>query len=327
MMKQVADYQLENPTPHHSKSKNFPMGWVPASFYTGVLSTWYATGDVKYLEAARSWAERNHWRAGPRFRHADDLACGQTYLELHLIDPAQANIKPITARFDSLMADPKPGREDWWWCDALFMAPPAFARLAKATNDYRYLNYMHEMFWDATAFLFDKTHHLYYRDERYFSQVTKSGQKVFWSRGNGWVMAGIARILEYLPDSDRRKSSYVDLIAQMAQAVVQSQGDDGFWRASLLDAQEHPKPESSGTAFFCYALAYGINKGYLDKNSYLPAVKKAWQALVSAVHPDGKMGWVQRIGHNPDDVNFDDTHAYGAGGFLLAGSEVLKLDF
>ncbi|TFG93857.1 MAG: hypothetical protein E4H13_15715, partial [Calditrichales bacterium] len=107
IMKQVADYQLENPTPHHSKSKNFPMGWVPASFYTGVMATWYATSDITYVEAARSWAERNHWRAGPRFRHADDLACGQTYLELYLIDPAQADIKPIRARFDSLMADPK----------------------------------------------------------------------------------------------------------------------------------------------------------------------------------------------------------------------------
>ena len=72
-------------------------------------------------------------------------------------------------------------------------------------------------------------------------------------------------------------------------------------------------------------MAYGVNAGLLDKEIYLPVVNKAWQALVSAVHADGKLGWVQPVGQDPKVVTPDMTEVYGVGAFLLAGTEMLKL--
>ena len=325
MMKNVCDYQLANPTAHPSESKDFPNGWVRASFYTGVMATYKTTGDEKYLKAAMDWSVKNKWQPAPRLRHADDVACGQTYLELYFEKHEPFMFEPIKARFDSLLADEKPGREDWWWCDALFMSPPTLARLGKATGDKKYYLYMNRMYQDATKYLYDAEENLYYRDDRYFDKKTVNGKKVFWSRGNGWVMAGIIRILDYLPEDAPFYRYYVLLLRRMSEKVASLQGEDGLWRTSLLDYDEYPKPETSGSGFYCFALAAGVNKGYLEKKKYLPVIEKAWQGLTDAVHEDGKLGWVQKIGYKPEDVSFDDTHAYGAGAFLLAGSEMVKL--
>lgn len=301
------------------------MGWVPASFYTGIMAAYESTGNEKYRDYALQWASSNDWQPGPRLRHADDYCCGQTYLELYMLDQQENRLAPIKAKIDSIMVDPKLGREDWSWCDALYMAPPTLVRLAKATGEKKYINFMHNMYWDTAEFLFDREEGLFYRDENYFYQRSHNGSKVFWSRGNGWVMGGIVRILPYLDKKDKIRNRYIDLLKIMAKSVANQQGSDGLWRASLLDAEEYPAPETSGSGFFCYALAWGINNGYLPSEKYLPAVEKAWLGLVNAVHPDGKIGCVQRIGHRPDEVSFEDTHAYGAGAFLLAGSEMLKL--
>jgi len=77
--------------------------------------------------------------------------------------------------------------------------------------------------------------------------------------------------------------------------------------------------------FFCYALAWGINHGYLDRQTYLPVVKKAWHGLVGAVRSDGKLGYVQAIGASPAKLTSEDNQEYGSGAFLLAGSEMYKL--
>ena len=325
VMKNVADYQLANPTPHYSKKLDYPMGWVPASFYPGVMACYRTTGDEKYLNAALAWGEKNQWQTAPRLGYADDIACGQTYLELFMIKKDTAMIAPIKAVLDSVVVLDIPGREDWWWCDALFMAPPVLVRMYKVTKDKKYLETMHKKWWDNAAFLFSKEDGLFYRDQRYFYRRTKNGRKMFWARGNGWVMAGTARVLDYLPPRDKYRDWYEHLHKTMARSIAPLQGEDGYWRSSLLDPTEFPSPETSGTAFYCYALAWGINNKYLDRDVYLPVVKKAWRALVKAVHPNGKIGWVQAIGRNPDEVSYEDTQAYGAGGFLLAGSEVFKL--
>jgi len=325
IMRKVANYQLENPSHHYSAKLDYPMGWVPASFYPGVMACYETTQDERYLDAAIAWGEKNEWNTAPRMGYADDIACGQTYLETYFIKKDPKMIETIRAVLDSVVILDTPGREDWWWCDALFMAPPVFARMYKATGDKKYLETMHKKFWDNAHFLFNKEDGLFYRDERYFYRRTKNGKKMFWSRGNGWVMAGTVRVLQYLPKNDRQRDWYEHLHRTMARSIAVLQGDDGYWRSSLLDPDEFPLPETSGTAFYCYAIAWGINNGYLDRETYLPVVKKAWKALVNAVHPNGKIGWVQAIGRNPDEVSFEDTQAYGAGGFLLAGSEVVKI--
>jgi rhamnogalacturonyl hydrolase YesR len=229
------------------------------------------------------------------------------------------------ATLDAMVAAPRPGREDWWWCDALFMAPPVLARLHAVTGDGKYLDLLDAMWWDTTDFLFDPAEGLYYRDQNFIGKPNANGRKVFWARGNGWVMGGTVRVLQHLPKNHPSRPRYVRLLQTMAALVGRAQGADGLWRPSLLDPSEAPVPETSSTGFFCYALAWGINNGHLERETYLPIVERAWRGLASSVRDDGKLGWVQRIGYAPDKVTAEDNQEYGSGAFLLAGSEVLKL--
>lgn len=322
VMARVFEWQAANPVGINERNENL---WARAAFYAGVMEAYRATGDGRYLERATRWAEGRGWRLGDRPRHADDQAPGQTYLEIYFLKKDPAMIAHTRATLDAMVAGPRPGREDWWWCDALFMSPPVLARLHAATGDRKYLDFLHAMWWDTTDFLYDPAEGLYYRDANFIGKTNAHGKKVFWARGNGWVMGGAVRVLQHLPKGDPQRARYVGLLRRMAASVARAQGSDGLWRPSLLDPLEAPVPETSSTGFFCYALAWGINHGHLDRKTYLPVVRRAWRGLVGAVREDGKLGWVQRIGYAPDKVTADDNQEYGSGAFLLAGSEMLKL--
>jgi rhamnogalacturonyl hydrolase YesR len=322
IMNRVYDWQLANPVEINQRNNNL---WARAAFYTGIMAAYSTTHREKYLEQALKWAEGREWKLGERPRHADDQAPGQTYLELYLLKRDPVMIAHTKSTLDAMLSDPKPGREDWWWCDALFMAPPVLARLSAATGDQKYLDYLNTMWWDTTDFLFDQEAKLYYRDKNYIGKLNPNGKKIFWARGNGWVMAGTVRVLQYLPRNNQDRNRYVTLLRTMAASVSRLQGADGLWRPSLLDPQEVTVPETSSSGFFCYALAWGINRGFLDRQTYLPIARKAWQGLVSAVHPDGKLGNVQAIGASPAKLTSEDNQEYGSGAFLLAGSEMYKL--
>lgn len=322
-MKKVADWQLDNPVAINEKNEN---DWARAAFYTGVMATYRTTGDEKYLNEAMKWSESFDYELAERLRHADDHAKGQTYLEIYEEKKEPQMIEDIRITFDSLIVDPKPGRVDWWWCDALFMAPPVMTRLADATGEEKYLDLLHEMYWDTYDFLYDKEEHLFYRDESFFDKRTPSGKKTFWARGNGWVMGGLARLLQYLPREDEHYGRYVELLQEMSAAVKKVQSGDGLWRPSLLDAEEVPHPETSGSAFFCFALTWGVNNGHLNKEEYLPVIRKAWAGLNEYVTEEGKLQWVQPIGASPDKVVKDNFQEYGSGAYLLAASEIYKLE-
>ena len=321
-MARVFEWQVANPVELNAKNNNL---WARAAFYTGIMAAYLTTGDKKYLQQAMQWAVSREWKLGERPRHADDQAPAQTYLDLYLLRKDPLMIAHTKATVDAMLSSPRPGREDWWWCDSLFMAPPVLVRLYAATGDAKYLAYLNTMWWDTTDFLFDPEAKLYYRDKNYIGKLNANGKKIFWARGNGWVMAGTVRVLQYLPKDNPSRSRYVNLLQTMAASISRLQGEDGLWRPSLLDPQDAPVPETSSSGFFCYALAWGINQGYLDRQTYLPVVKKAWQGLVGAIHPNGKLGWVQQIGAAPAKVTFEDNQEYGSGAFLLAGSEMYKM--
>ena len=293
------------------------------------------SGDsTQYLEAIRKNGESNAWNPGPRPFHADDHAITQSFFLLYtrqhdrrMIDPALATFgKMLKQRFDESLefSDDKTARA-WVWCDALFMSPPALALATGVTGDRSYADLMDRLWWKTTDFLYDKQEHLYYRDSRFFDQREPNGAKVFWSRGNGWVLAGLARVLQYLPDDYPDRPRYRALFQEMAQRVAGLQGTDGYWRASLLDAASRPAPETSGTGFFTYGLAWGVNQGLLDRATFEPMVRKGWAALVHAVQPSGLLGYVQHTGDRPGDTGPEDTEPYGVGALLLAASEVYRL--
>jgi rhamnogalacturonyl hydrolase YesR len=328
VMTSAADWQLAHPGKHHTAD------WTHGALFAG-LTAWAQMADEgKYYNALLAFGQKNDWQPHSRKYHADDHAVGQMYLELYKTYKDPRMVSGIQKRFDEILAEQpqtklefksKNSQYRYSWCDALFMAPPVWAKLARITGDKKYLDYMNKEWWATTDYLYDKDEHLYYRDSRYFDQREANGKKIFWSRGNGWVFAGLARVLEELPDDYPDRDRYVELYKQMAAKLAAIQPRDGMWRPSLLDPDSFPVPESSGSGFFCYGLAWGINHGLLDEKTYLPVVIKAWQGLNRNLQPDGKLGYVQPIGGDPQMTKADDTEIYGVGAFLLAGSEVYKI--
>jgi rhamnogalacturonyl hydrolase YesR len=313
------------------REKILPNGWIRSVFFCGVMAVWQVTNDEKYLEEVLKWAKKNRWLPGPHPRLADDHCAGQIYAELFLNYKDKKMIQPIQKTFDRLMADSKPGREEWYWCDALFMAPPVLARLGAATRDRRYFDFMNNLWWDTTELLYDRECALFFRDQSHIIQPDgsgpreKNGQKIFWSRGNGWVLAGIVRVLQFMPDDYHARLELIQLFKEMAEAVSKLQHPDGLWRASLLDPEHFPARETSGSALFCYALAWGINDTILDRATYFAVVENAWQGLIRCVDENGRLGWVQLPGDGARAVHKNDTMEYGSGAFLLAGSEMVNL--
>jgi rhamnogalacturonyl hydrolase YesR len=324
IMKKAADYQLS--------TNSGANDWVGGALYTGIMALYDNTREQKYLDAARSWAAKYAWapNAGATTTFADDQCCFQAYCEQYLLKPSpDSAFKIVKAQqdMDYMAAHHPNGRTLWWWCDALFMAPPGMVRLSRCTGNQLYTRLMDTLWWDTYAFLYDTTDHLFFRDaaNKWPGAKTANGKKVFWSRGNGWVIAGTARILQYLPADFPTRAKYVTLFKEMAAALKAVQGADGLWRTSLFDYAQYPTPETSGSAFFCFAIAWGINNGLLDKATYEPAVRKAWVGLVGKVTPQGKLGYVQQIGGTPGTVSPDGSQLYAVGAFLLAGHEMYVL--
>lgn len=335
-MKKVADWQIKE---LQTKPWKFPAtDWTNASLYTGMMAWAKMANDDKYILWLKSIGDSLHYKGGPDRFFADDYCVGQTWSQLYMVYKDSAMIKPMISIGDDIIARPHTEsllwnfdgglhNREWAWCDALYMGPPMLAYLSTATNQPKYLDIADKLWWRSTNYLYDPAEKLYFRDSRFFEKKEKNGAKVFWSRGNGWVIAGITRILENMPANYKSRKGYEKIFKDMAKRIAGLQQSDGTWHASMLDPQSYPIKESSGTAFFAYALAWGINNGYLSYKDYYPNVEKAWIALEGCLHEDGKLGFVQVPGAAPEAVTFEDTEVYGVGAFLLAGTELFKLQF
>jgi len=154
----------------------------------------------------------------------------------------------------------------------------------------------------------------------------KNGDKVFWARGSGWVAAAIAQALQHVPSTHPYAVELAGRLRLMAAALAPLQGSDGFWRASLTDAGLFPNPETTGTACFTYAIAWGINNGVLDAATYTPIAAAAWAGMSAvALQANGLVGYCQPPNGQPNGALPTDTSDFCVGQFLLAGSEVFKL--
>ena len=328
-MERVADWQMANPGTHKTTD------WTQGALYAGIMALDTISGSPRFREAMVRVGETNRWRLGPRPYHADDHAVGQTYAELWLRYHDVKMIVPMRASFDFILDHPhelpslefkQRGVQDLWaWCDSLFMAPPAWARLARVTGDGRYLDFAVTNWWRTSDYLYDTNAHLYFRDSTFFNKREANGAKVFWSRGNGWVMGGLVRMMQFIPKDSPARARFETQFREMAEKILACQQPDGLWRASLLDSASYPLKETSGSGFYTYALAWGVNEGLLDREKFGPAVRKAWTALVECVTPEGKLTHVQPIGADPRHFDENATEVYGVGAFLLAGSEVFRL--
>jgi unsaturated rhamnogalacturonyl hydrolase len=320
-----------------------PTDWTAGAYYTGVARAHKTTKNMMYMAALKNQAVSNNWETYIRLHHADDVAISYSYLYVARNEKRRnfADLEPTKKFLDTHLFEDnnwKSGKDKskeaktilWWWCDALFMAPPVVNLYAKHTKQPKYLEAMHKYYMEAYNRLYDKEENLFARDMRFVWQGKDSdrkepnGKKVFWSRGNGWVLGGLALLLDDMPKDYEHRDFYVNLYKEMAAKILKIQPEDGLWRTSLLSPESYNHGEVSGSGFYTFALAWGINNGLLDKK-HTPAVKKAWKGLAACQHEDGRVGWVQNIGAFPEPASADSWQNFGTGAYLLAGSEVLKL--
>lgn len=328
----VADWQLQR------AHNQFSQDWTFAALYPGLLAAGRTLHQPQYTEAIMQVGRKFGWQLGPRLidpnyqghgqargqtYDANNQALAQTYLELYERTHDPAMIAPTRQQFDSLMTEKdNPAAPAWWWCDALFMAPPAWARMYKVTGNRAYLDYMDRQWWATSKFLYDPKEHLYFRDSNFFVKREKNGQKLFWSRGNGWVMAGLVRVLEDLPADDASRSRYIQQYKEMAAKLALIQSPDGLWRPGLLNPQGYQQAEMSGSGFNIYAITWGVRHGILDRKTYMPVIRAGWTGMLSHVYADGRVGGIQPIASGPGDFKPSSSYVYGVGAFLLAGSEL-----
>ncbi|MEI6945579.1 DUF4861 family protein [Paraflavisolibacter sp. H34] len=331
----VADWQLK--VLQASKEWKYPStDWTNAAYYTGEMAWARLSRESKHLQFLKQVGEDNHWKGGPERFFADDYCIGQTYAELFQLFRDSAMIREMMAIGNDLIARPHTEslewnfagglhNREWAWCDALYMGPPMLACLATATGERRYLDIANKLWWRTADYLYDPSEQLFFRDSRFFTQKEKNGRKVFWGRGNGWVIAATTRMLDNMQANYPDRPKYEKLFGQLARRLAALQQPDGTWHASLLDPASYPVKETSGTAFFVYAFSWGVNHGLLDYATYFPVIRKGWEALNACVHPDGKLGFVQVPGAAPEKVTFEDTEVYGVGAYLLAGTELYRM--
>lgn len=317
------------------------LDWHMGALYAGMNEWRKVSGDPAAQEFLVMIGERNGWKPHRRPYHADDHTVGQFYLSLYEEDRDPKKRAPFQTHFDWILENPKTGslvwcgykkpyttdcHDRWGWCDALFMAPPVWARMAKLTGDQKYLDFMDQEYHATYDLLWDTEDKLFWRDSSYFKRREANGSKLYWARGNGWVFGGLALMIPDLPKDWEGRGFYVELFKEMAESLKACQRADGTWSMGLLGGVEgYANKETSGTSFFTFGLAWGINNGLLDRETFEPVVFRAWNALTECVTDDGMLGWVQPVGAAPGESFGDKTEVYGIGAFLAAGSEVYKL--
>lgn len=318
--------------------------WDNAAYHTGNMEVFALTGNEEQLAYTKRWAEHNnYWGATgtdkTKWRYSygerehfvlfgDWQICFQTYADLYNLEPDTMKIARAREVMEYQMSTPK--NDYWWWADGLYMVMPVMTKMHNITGNPLYLEKMHEYFTYAKNLMYDKEEGLFFRDGKYLypEHTTNTGAKDFWARGNGWVIAGLAKVLKDLPKDDAHRDEYIEVFTRMAEAVKESQQPEGYWTRSMLDMKHAPGAETSGTAFFTYALLWGINNGYLKDHHYWPTVELAWNYLTTkALQEDGSVGYVQPIGERAipgQVVNKYSTANFGVGAFLLAACEMVR---
>lgn len=337
--------------------------WDNAAYHTGNMEAFFLLGDSSYLDYSLRWAKHNNWMGatetnpslwkyktyGEDQQHVlfgDWQICFQTYIDLYWV--AMGNYVPAVGNKKRIPLHDNPSKrimrakevmeyeacsaanDYWWWADALYMVMPVMTKMYKLTGDKRYLDKLYENILYTDSIMLDTETGLYFRDGKYVypKHKTESGKKDFWARGDGWVLAGLAKVLQDLPEEYEHRKFFVDKYVRLAHAVAGLQQKKGYWTRSMMDPDQAPGPETSGTAFFTYGILWGVNNGYLSKKEYRPVIRKAWKYLSkTALQADGRVGYVQPIGEKaiPGQVVDAASQAnFGVGAFLLAACEYVR---
>lgn len=327
-IRKVADWQ-------YARIRNHPsQDWTFAPLYDGFLAASATLGDPKYHDHVVAVGEHFNWTVGTGnvVTNANEHALGYPYVFLYQENRDPKRIADLQREFEAIKNNaPVPTTKDprygiiWWWCDALFMAPPAWTALSRVTHDPRYVDYMDKQWHAADKLLWSEHDHLYFRDSSFLDKRQKNGEHIFWSRGNGWVMGGLVGVLSNMSERDPRRAFYLQRLREMSAKLLTVQSEDGLWRTGLLDPKAYEHAEISGSAFNLYAMAWGVNHGLLPRRQYEPAVARGWRGMITHIYADGRLGSIQPVGDSPGVYAPSASYTFGVGAFLLAGSEVEKM--
>lgn len=322
--------------------------WDVAAYHTGNMEAYKLLGEARWLDYSSRWANHNLWQGAREKDPAkwkyktygeghdfvlfgDWQICFQTYIDMYELNPDPYKIKRAVEVMDYEVRQPQ--NDFWWWADALYMVMPVLTKLYKITGDVKYLDKLYENFRWSDELMFDKDEQLYYRDAKYIYPKVKTAcneGKSFWARGDGWVLAGLAKVLSDMPEEYKHRPFFLQRFRELAEGVARVQRPGGYWSRSMLCEDDAPGPETSGTAFFTYGMLWGVNHGLLDRTTYEPVIARAWKYLTTvALQPDGSVGYVQPIGEKPDPTKTVDAHSqanFGVGAFLLAACEHLRYE-
>jgi unsaturated rhamnogalacturonyl hydrolase len=297
--------------------------WFNALFIKGDIETYRMTGDTKYLTYATGWANHNKWKLPTNAPNYDGPEASQEYIGLYQLDPshpahdiadAQAYVTKQTARVEGGKVT------DLSYVDAVELgALSAFAYFGVTDHNQADLDAMAKMFAYPENHIYDRANSLWWRDSRWV------GTTQHWSRGNGWIVISLTQTVAALPVGDPNRAHYISILQAMFAKLAAVQQPGGYWTADVDHPAAFPAPESSGTSFFTYGLAKGIQMGYLDANTYTPVVRKAWGWLRgTALRGNGVVGYVQGPSSQPSQhqpISPTATSNYGVGAFLMAGVE------
>ena len=327
--------------------------WDNAAYHTGNMEAYKLLKDENQLDYTLRWAYHNDWsgatEADPRrWKYAnygegkdyvlfgDWQVCFQTYIDLYNLAIANGgtdvdNYFMVKRAKEVMRYEAYSKRNDyWWWSDALYMVMPVMTKMYRLTGDTQYLDKLYDNLLYSDSVMLDSETGLYFRDARYVYPKHKSvnGKKDFWARGDGWVLAGLAKVLQDMPKDYRHYQFFVDKFRRLADIVAKTQQKEGYWTRSILDANHAPGPETSGTAFFTYGILWGVNNGLLAKKDYKKCIDRAWQYISeTAVQADGKVGYVQPIGDRAipgQTVDANSQANFGVGAVLLAACEYYR---
>lgn len=346
---QLAEFDVRsNKMRPEGRSSGIPAGWMYATFNVGLWHWAEALDSATHYQTAINLSLLNDFKLGPRIYHADDHAMGDVYLSIFDKFGGQCRIENTVDHLNQIVDQPSnvslefnnekekfelQHREfidpkctsRWCWADAVFMSPPVMAHLSKTTGDSKYIDFMDKEFWAMTDYLFDENIQLYLRDSRYFTRKDDQGRLIFWGRGNGWVLAGLARVLNFMPEDYPTRARYLELFKNMSAALLKHQNPDGSWPSSLLEKEKDSHSETSATGLLVFGLAWGINNGVLTDSIYRDSVDKAWHSIVENIEPDGRVGFVQQVAFAPGSAKREDSQLYGSGAVLLAAAELHKM--
>lgn len=334
-MKKFADYKQTSTVRGVTRPSNI---WTRGVYYEGLMALYSIHPQERYYQYTHEWSTFHNWgyRNGNTTRNADDYCAGQTYIDMYNLCPNPDMLKNVKSNLDMLVNTPQV--DDWWWIDAIQMGMPVFSKLGKMTGEQKYFDKM----WDMYEYtrnqhggngMYNPKDALWWRDHDFDPPYKEpNGEDCYWSRGNGWVYAALVRVIDDIPTNEKHRKQYIKDFKAMSKALKDCQREDGFWNVSLHDPTNYGGKETTGTSLFVYGMAWGVRNGILSGKEYLPVLLKAWDAMVKeSIHPDGFLGYVQGTGKEPKDgqpVTFDsvpDFEDYGVGCFLLAGSEIYKL--